>query len=297
MRRRKAAANRPDIEPPMMTARRRREDAGVGMRARGSAGKLVWTRDLLLCSSCPRKRALHHCEEREARRSNPGQSARPLDCFVASLLAMTTHLPSASALRGAMVFSRRTQRSSGGSKSMGRRSMTRLRFAAALGLTILATAPAHAWTRGQVDVRAVLPAATGSVEGITVGPDGNVYAPTFGFNTGGALGGNAKMFVISPGGNIVRSSGLEGRAHSLCSAQHLRFGLRHCDVAFLSWRDEPDHGLAAAAGCNDELGDHKQHGHYHHRVLHARSAAHHFLFQSRHRVGVALDRGAPLSFL
>jgi sugar lactone lactonase YvrE len=83
--------------------------------------------------------------------------------------------------------------------------MTRLRFAAALGLTILATAPAHAWTRGQVDVLAVLPAATGSVEGITVGPDGNVYAPTFGFNTTGALGGNAKMFVISPSGNIVRT--------------------------------------------------------------------------------------------
>jgi sugar lactone lactonase YvrE len=88
--------------------------------------------------------------------------------------------------------------------------MTRLRFAAALGLTILATAPAHAWTRGEVDVLAVLPAATGSVEGITVGPDGNVYAPTFGFNTQGALGGNAKMFVISPSGNIVRTVTIAG---------------------------------------------------------------------------------------
>ena len=69
--------------------------------------------------------------------------------------------------------------------------MTRLRFAAALGLTfgLLATVPVQAWTRGQVDVLAVLPAASGSVEGITVGPDGNVYAPTFGFNTTGALPG------------------------------------------------------------------------------------------------------------
>jgi sugar lactone lactonase YvrE len=90
--------------------------------------------------------------------------------------------------------------------------MTRLRFAAALGLTfgLLSTAPVHAWTRGQVDVLAVLPAATGSVEGLTVGPDGNIYAPTFGFNTTGALGGNAKLFVISPSGSIVRQVTIAG---------------------------------------------------------------------------------------
>jgi len=82
--------------------------------------------------------------------------------------------------------------------------MTRLRFAAALGLTILATAPAHAWTRGEVDTLATLPAATGSVEGLTVGPDSNVYVPTFGFNTTGALSGAPTLFVISPSGNIVR---------------------------------------------------------------------------------------------
>jgi sugar lactone lactonase YvrE len=85
--------------------------------------------------------------------------------------------------------------------------MTRLRFAAAaLGLMIgaLATAPAGAWTRGEVDTLAVLPAATGSVEGLTVGPDGNVYVPTFGFNTTGALSGSPVLFVISPSGSIVR---------------------------------------------------------------------------------------------
>ena len=89
--------------------------------------------------------------------------------------------------------------------------MTRLNFAtAALGLMLgaLATTPAHAWTRGEVDVLAVLPDVTpgvkSSVEGLTVGPDGNVYVPTFGFNTTGALTGNAKLFVISPSGHIVR---------------------------------------------------------------------------------------------
>ncbi len=85
--------------------------------------------------------------------------------------------------------------------------MTRWRFAAAfLGLAVgvLAAAPASAWTRGDVHTLATLPGSTGSVEGLTVGPDGNIYVPTFGFNAGGALTGNATLFVISPSGNIVR---------------------------------------------------------------------------------------------
>jgi sugar lactone lactonase YvrE len=39
---------------------------------------------------------------------------------------------------------------------------------------------------------------------LTVGPDGNIYVPTFGFNTTGAITGNAVLYVISPGGDIVR---------------------------------------------------------------------------------------------
>src|ERR1019366_3139768 len=82
--------------------------------------------------------------------------------------------------------------------------------AAALGLMIgvLAAAPASAWERGPVDVLAVLPDVTpgvqSSVEGLTVGPDGNIYVPTFGFNTKGSLTGNAVIFVISPKGKIIR---------------------------------------------------------------------------------------------
>ena len=65
--------------------------------------------------------------------------------------------------------------------------------AAALGLMIgvLAAAPASAWKRGPVQVLAVLPDVTpgvkSSVEGLTVGPDGNIYVSTFGFNTHGAI--------------------------------------------------------------------------------------------------------------
>jgi len=82
--------------------------------------------------------------------------------------------------------------------------------AAVLGLMIgaLAAAPAGAWDRSRVDVLAVLPDVTpgvpSSVEGLTVGPDGNIYVPTFGFNTKGALTGNAVLFVISPSGQVIR---------------------------------------------------------------------------------------------
>jgi SMP-30/Gluconolactonase/LRE-like region len=68
--------------------------------------------------------------------------------------------------------------------------------------------PASGWDRGEVDVLAVLPDVTpgvqSSVEGLTVGPDGNIYVPSFGYNTKGALTGNAVLFVISPKGDIVR---------------------------------------------------------------------------------------------
>ena len=83
--------------------------------------------------------------------------------------------------------------------------MTRLRFAAAaLGLLagLLAAIPANAWKRGDVDILATLPFATGSVEGLTVGPDGNIYVPTFGFNATGPLSGNALLYKITPNGKV-----------------------------------------------------------------------------------------------
>jgi sugar lactone lactonase YvrE len=80
----------------------------------------------------------------------------------------------------------------------------------ALGLVlgVMTAAPAGAWDRGKVEVLAVLPDATAgqpsSVEGLTVGPDGNIYVPTFGFNAQGALNGNAVLYVIAPDGKLVR---------------------------------------------------------------------------------------------
>jgi sugar lactone lactonase YvrE len=100
----------------------------------------------------------------------------------------------------------------------GRRFMTRLKFAAAaLGLVagVIATAPAQAWKRGVVNILATLPFATGSVEGLTVGPDGNIYAPTFGFNANGALGGNALLFKITPNGTVSKVTIANSSPHML----------------------------------------------------------------------------------
>jgi sugar lactone lactonase YvrE len=88
-------------------------------------------------------------------------------------------------------------------------------WSAAIVLGALAAAPvAHAWDRGNVDTLTVLPDVTpgvpSSVEGLTVGPDGNIYVPTFGFNAKGALTGNAVLFVISPNGNVLRKVTIQG---------------------------------------------------------------------------------------
>ena len=91
--------------------------------------------------------------------------------------------------------------------------MTGSRTAAVIGgcvlaLTFLAILPAFAWDRGQVQVLTVLPkiapGVESSVEGLTVGPDGNIYVASFGFNTTGSTSGPATLFVINPSGKVIR---------------------------------------------------------------------------------------------
>jgi sugar lactone lactonase YvrE len=95
---------------------------------------------------------------------------------------------------------------------------------AALGLIfgVLAVAPANAWERGNVDVLAVLPAGSGSVEGLAVGPDdGNIYVPTFGFNTTGALSPPAILFVISPTGQILNKVNITTQSPDPPASAHM----------------------------------------------------------------------------
>jgi hypothetical protein len=64
-------------------------------------------------------------------------------------------------------------------------STQRLSLAAAFAVlsTLSSILPASAWDRGEVETFAVLPQGATGPEGITVGPDGNVYVTTFGFNS------------------------------------------------------------------------------------------------------------------
>jgi sugar lactone lactonase YvrE len=104
---------------------------------------------------------------------------------------------------------------------------------------VLAASPASAWNRGNVQVLAVLPDLIGqpgvksNVEGLTVGPDGNIYVPSFGFNTiqpgnKGAPTGPANLFVISPNGKIVDQFIITG------SSGHM-LGLRFNPVTGVLW--------------------------------------------------------------
>src|SRR5579864_5950645 len=92
--------------------------------------------------------------------------------------------------------------------------MIRIICCAAVLLSLLTATPsANAFDRGDVDVLSVLPDATpgnpSSVEGLTVGPDGNIYVVTFGFNSTGALTGNAVLYVIRPDGRLVRQVSIQ----------------------------------------------------------------------------------------
>ena len=62
-------------------------------------------------------------------------------------------------------------------------------WSAAILIGILSATPVSAWDRGDVDVLAVLPDVTpgvpSSVEGLTVGPDDNIYVTKFWFQRDG----------------------------------------------------------------------------------------------------------------
>jgi len=87
---------------------------------------------------------------------------------------------------------------------------------------LLAAAPAAAWTAGEVDVLAVLPDASpgqpSSVEGLTVGPDGNIYYDVR-FNAKGALTGNAVLYVT-------------GRTASCCARSLSPIQVPHAGIGF-----------------------------------------------------------------
>ncbi|HEY1431386.1 MAG TPA: SMP-30/gluconolactonase/LRE family protein [Stellaceae bacterium] len=132
--------------------------------------------------------------------------------------------------------------------------------------------PAVAWDRGDTEVFAVVPYLPGnvpvSIEGLTVGPDGTVYTPSFGFNSEGAVNGPPHLFSFRPDGALLYDKALVNPAPSPQPSPHL-LGLVYqsssktlliCDLAQgIVWQANPatgkatvfmDTGLGAGSGLN-----------------------------------------------
>lgn len=90
-----------------------------------------------------------------------------------------------------------------------------------LCLLLTAAIPAAAWLRNPALTFAVLPEGATGPEGLTVGPDGNVYVATFGFNAGGGVSGQGQLFVYSPHGKLLRQVSIaNSTSHLLGLAFH-----------------------------------------------------------------------------
>src|ERR1700730_2359137 len=63
------------------------------------------------------------------------------------------------------------------------------------------------WQQPWLSIFAVLPNLPGnvpvSIEGLTVGPDGTVYAPSFGFNSKGEVKQPPHLFSFRPDGSLL----------------------------------------------------------------------------------------------
>jgi hypothetical protein len=79
-------------------------------------------------------------------------------------------------------------------------------------LLFFAAEPASAWDRGHTETFAVVPNLPGNVpvniEGLTVGPDGTVYTPTFGVNSKGAAAAPPHLFSFKPNGDLLNNVAL-----------------------------------------------------------------------------------------
>jgi sugar lactone lactonase YvrE len=144
---------------------------------------------------------------------------------------------------------------------------------ASLALLLAGSAiAAEAWERGETEIFAVVPTLPGnvpvSVEGLTVGPDGTVYAPSFGFNSTGEVTQAPHLFSFRPNGALLHDATLVNAAATPQPSPHLlglvfqqsSGSLLICDLAQgIVWKADPvtgkssvfmDTGLGPASGLN-----------------------------------------------
>ena len=147
-----------------------------------------------------------------------------------------------------------------------------IRAALAVLLSMCSIASAFAWDRGATGVFAIVPYLPGdvpvSIEGLTVGPDGTVYTPSFGFNSEGPVAGPPHLFSFRPDGTLLYDKALVNPAPASQPSPHL-LGLVYqsssrtlliCDLAQgIVWQANPatgkatvfmDTGLGGGSGLN-----------------------------------------------
>jgi hypothetical protein len=137
----------------------------------------------------------------------------------------------------------------------------------ALALPLICGAtPVLAWDRGETEIFAVVPNLPGnvpvSIEGLTVGPDGTVYAPSFGFNSNGEVTQAPHLFSFRPNGALLRDVTLVSSTATPQPSPHLlglvfqasTRSLLICDLAQgIVWQADPRTGKASVF-MNTQLG-------------------------------------------